>query len=171
MAELAVDPDAPSCGRCIRYVSGPRAGRVFVRCFSCIGLASAYARAEQDAARQQQEDADRAEHMAAAQDAAAEPSLPPLEEAAAAWRELDGAVTAYMLGEVDGARVAQVQYASMIRVHRATAVRADGGPDLWHSPAPGPQHWDWRCLRCHQPVAYHPGWWRRLLHRWQRWAW
>lgn len=32
-----------------------------------------------------------------------------------------------------------------------------------HRPVPGPQHWDWRCLVCSEPVADHPSWWRRLL--------
>ena len=39
--------------------------------------------------------------------------------------------------------------------------------DLWHAPVPGPQYWDWRCLRCDQPVNAHPGLLRRLIHRWR----
>lgn len=41
------------------------------------------------------------------------------------------------------------------------------GPDLWHAPKPGPLYWDWRCLRCSEPVADHPSWWARLRRRWR----
>lgn len=30
-----LDPDAPSCSRCVRFTSGPRYGRVFFRCLRC----------------------------------------------------------------------------------------------------------------------------------------
>lgn len=33
-----------------------------------------------------------------------------------------------------------------------------------HPPAPGPGYWDWRCLRCSEPVDRHAG----LIARW-RW--
>lgn len=35
---------------------------------------------------------------------------------------------------------------------------------LDHAPKPGPMYWDWRCLRCSEPVADHGG----VLARW-RW--
>ena len=36
----------------------------------------------------------------------------------------------------------------------------ESGPCL--RPRPGPQHWDWRCLNCSQPIRDH-------LPPWQRW--
>jgi hypothetical protein len=33
-----------------------------------------------------------------------------------------------------------------------------------HAPIPGPQHYDWRCLACSQPVAQHANWWARRRH-------
>lgn len=41
-------------------------------------------------------------------------------------------------------------------------------PDLWHAPEPGPLYWDWRCLRCGERCADHPGLFARLRHRWRR---
>ena len=35
-----------------------------------------------------------------------------------------------------------------------------------HAPQPGPLYWDFRCLRCPQPVARHAGWFARW--RWRR---
>lgn len=43
-----------------------------------------------------------------------------------------------------------------------TPPQPDPKPDLWHAPAPGPDYWNWRCLRCSEPVADHPSWWQRL---------
>lgn len=31
-----------------------------------------------------------------------------------------------------------------------------------HAPLPGPVYWDQRCLRCSEPLSWHPSWWRRL---------
>lgn len=39
---------------------------------------------------------------------------------------------------------------------------------LTHAARPGPQHYDWRCLACSEPVAQHAGWFRRW--RWRRFA-
>jgi hypothetical protein len=35
--------------------------------------------------------------------------------------------------------------------------------DIMHQPEPGPIYWDWRCLRCGEPVSKHAPWWRRLV--------
>ena len=40
--------------------------------------------------------------------------------------------------------------------------------DLWHAPRPGPGYWDWRCLRCDEPVDMHPSWLARLVRRLRR---
>lgn len=37
-----------------------------------------------------------------------------------------------------------------------------------HAPLPGPDYWNWRCLRCGEAVRLHGPWWRRLLNRWRR---
>lgn len=36
---------------------------------------------------------------------------------------------------------------------------------IWHAPQPGPDYWNWRCLRCSEPVDRHAAWWRRLWRR------
>lgn len=34
-----------------------------------------------------------------------------------------------------------------------------------HRPIPGPDYWNWRCLRCGEPVSVHPGFFTRLFRR------
>lgn len=48
----------------------------------------------------------------------------------------------------------------------ALFAEAKSVPDLWHTPRPGPLHWDWRCLVCSDPIAAHPSLIRRLMRRW-----
>jgi hypothetical protein len=44
-------------------------------------------------------------------------------------------------------------------------------PELCDHPTRGPQHWDWRCLRCDQPIRDHDPFlvrqWR-IAKRWLR---
>jgi hypothetical protein len=45
--------------------------------------------------------------------------------------------------------------------------------DLWHRPQPGPLYWDFRCMRCGQPVKDHPCFLARLWRRvggWNIWG-
>lgn len=37
-----------------------------------------------------------------------------------------------------------------------------------HSPIPGPEYWNYRCLVCGKSVADHPSLWRRIMARIKR---
>lgn len=55
---------------------------------------------------------------------------------------------------------------------RIAAIKARRGihmpkVDMNHTPRPGPDHYDWRCLVCDGPVSGHPGLLKRLWRRWR----
>jgi hypothetical protein len=50
MTETA-DPEHPTCGRCLRFAFGPRAGRLFMRCTPCAVQAMHLRNAQKETSR------------------------------------------------------------------------------------------------------------------------